>query len=72
LLLEEYNPKIIHIKGVDNTVADVLSDLIANVTKLTTSNATLVESVVQLTKANEALSAKLNKAGGGQGYDKKN
>ena len=27
LLLEEYNPKVVHIKGVDNDVADALSRL---------------------------------------------
>ena len=27
LLLEEYNPKVVHIKGVDNNAADALSRL---------------------------------------------
>ena len=27
LLLEKYNPKVVHIKGVDNNTADVLSRL---------------------------------------------
>jgi hypothetical protein len=27
LLLEEYNPKVMHIKGIDNTAADALSRL---------------------------------------------
>ena len=52
-----------------STDQNVLSKLVANVTKLTAANATLTEAVLQLIKANTALSEKVQKAGWGRGYE---
>lgn len=37
LLLEEYDPEIVYIKGIDNTVADAISHLIYDPNKKTSS-----------------------------------
>ena len=51
-----------------STDQNVLAELVANVTKLTAANTTLMEAVSQLTKVNAPLSEKVQKAGWGRGY----